>query len=127
MGIHAAYLTPFAVAASGIFAVGIAALRRRNVRGAMILFFLCAAAGIWSISEGLLYLGSSGRTSEIVGLGEKRLGSRMSRVLETARRQLAVQSHNAVLDESPIMPILRRLLHPHLAESSPVMRGRFGR
>ncbi len=54
---RAIYCTPFLVAATLIFVVGIFAYRRRQVRGAWYLTLVCLAASVWAATEGLLYLG----------------------------------------------------------------------
>ena len=54
---RAGYITPFAIASFGILVIAIITWRRRQVRGGKILFFLCVAAGEWSLTEGMLLLG----------------------------------------------------------------------
>ena len=51
------YCTPFFIAAMLIFIVAIFAYRRRGVRGAWYLTFVCLAASFWAASEGMLYFG----------------------------------------------------------------------
>jgi len=51
------YCTPFFIAAMLIFVVAIFAYRRREVRGAWYLTFVCLAASAWAASEGMLYFG----------------------------------------------------------------------
>jgi len=49
--------------------IGIAAFfgwRRRSARGAWYLIFLCLAASVWSMSEGMLYLGLSFKTNILI-------------------------------------------------------------
>ncbi len=51
------YCTPFFLAAILIFIVALFSYRRRRVRGAWYLTFICLAASFWAVTEGLLYLG----------------------------------------------------------------------
>jgi PAS domain S-box-containing protein len=51
------YCSPFFFAATLIFIVSLFTYRRRKVRGAWYLTFLCMAASFWATTEGLLYLG----------------------------------------------------------------------
>lgn len=60
------YITPFVVAALGILAIAIVVLSHRRVRGGKILFFLCLSAALWSMTEGLLYLGFSKHINIII-------------------------------------------------------------
>lgn len=51
------YCTPFFVSAILIFVVALFTYRRRRVRGAWYLTFICLAASVWAATEGLLFLG----------------------------------------------------------------------
>ncbi|WP_054032593.1 histidine kinase N-terminal 7TM domain-containing protein [Desulfatitalea tepidiphila] len=53
------YSAPFFIAAFLIIIVAVFAWRRRRIRGARYLSLVCMAGAVWSIFEGLLYLGLS--------------------------------------------------------------------
>jgi PAS domain-containing protein len=60
------FVIPFAAAALALLIIGIVMLSRKDVRGGSTLFFLCLAAAVWSMTEGLLYLGFSERINIII-------------------------------------------------------------
>ena len=51
------YCTPFFIAAMLIFVAALFTYRLRRVRGAWYLTFVCLAASVWAVSEGMLYFG----------------------------------------------------------------------
>ena len=66
MNSHITYSTPFFFAAAFILAVGVYTYSRRQVRGAWYLILLCAAAGVWAATEGMLYLGFDIHTNVLI-------------------------------------------------------------